>query len=148
MQATVSNSQHRFSGASLQEVNINKTLLLWCASSGMGKNHGRANQSLIVLTLSDLRQGYWMGLEAWRKTKGIASIDLRRPGCGSTGLCSLKTQAALMHLWGVQYTCSSCPAGCLGVMWETVCLEQAMELMPQPTQQRLLLEGTGLASQA
>ncbi|DBB09333.1 TPA: hypothetical protein ACH3X3_007912 [Trebouxia sp. C0006] len=23
--------------------------------------------------------GYWIGLEAWRKTKGIASIDLRRP---------------------------------------------------------------------
>lgn len=30
-------------------------------------------------------QGYWMGLEAWRKTKGIASIDLRRPMCVTHG---------------------------------------------------------------
>lgn len=40
----------------------------------------------ITVFTTDASQGYWMGLEAWRKTKGIASIDLRRPTCVSLWL--------------------------------------------------------------
>ena len=40
----------------------------------------------ITMFTIDASQGYWMGLEAWRKTKGIASIDLRRPTCVSLWL--------------------------------------------------------------
>ena len=84
-----------------------------------------------------------MGLEAWRKTKGIASIDLRRPTCVNTRLtlfCTSSTQSSALH--GCLKVVEIYAAGCQVVMLETACLEQAMELMPQQIQLRLLPAGT------